>query len=228
MIQRDVEFYHRIVAEKVVDERNEFMNEVISEVKDIKARLEGSKFYYYDKTDVLFISSPDISAASLNSNIAIDDKTNKDRDMEFESDNWLQSRASRKPQNYLVSYPEDRYIVYIAAEMVLLRKYGLLINDMMIYSSEDEKHINEIKKFLDKGSYYRDLSILAPDQYIETHMGKIRELLEKWKTYEIFDYTTGTGLGLDESYFVTHLKQYLRYREAVSYTHLTLPTNREV
>lgn len=220
VIQRDVEFYHRIVAEKVVDERNEFMNEVISEVKDIKARLEGSKFYYYDKTDVLFISSPDISAASLNSNIAIDDKTNKDRDMEFESDNWLQSRASRKPQNYLVSYPEDRYIVYIAAEMVLLRKYGLLINDMMIYSSEDEKHINEIKKFLDKGSYYRDLSILAPDQYIETHMGKIRELLEKWKTYEIFDYTTGTGLGLDESYFVTHLKQYLRYREEIGEFHV--------
>lgn len=177
--------------------------------------MPNSNFYFNNRTDILFISTPDISAASINSNIAIDDKINKDRDMEFEADSWLQSRASRKPQNYLVSYSEDRYIVYIATEVILLKKYGLLINDMIIYGEEDEQHINEIKEYLDQKSYFKELYMLAPENSINTFWSKIKELVEKWNSYEIFDLNTGTGIKIDEIYLKMHLKQYMTYRDEI-------------
>lgn len=211
-IYKDKEFYTKIIAEKVVEEKDEFIRDVIEEVKVIKGHLKKSHFYFNKKTDLLFISTPDISAASMNSNIAIDDKINKDRDMEFEADSWLQSRASRKPQNFLVSYPEDRYIVYIATEVVLLKKFGLLINDMIIYSEEDEQHINEIKKYLDQKSYFKELYMLAPENSIDTFWGRIKDLIENWKSYEIFDLNTGTGIRIDETYLKMHLKQYMSFR----------------
>lgn len=214
-IYKEKEFYTRIIAEKVDEEKERFVNDVIAEVKKIKAYLNDSDFYFNKKTDVLFISTPDISAASMNSNIAIDDKINKDRDMEFEADNWLQSRASRKPQNYLVSYPEDRYIVYIATEIVLLKEYGLLINDMIIYSEEDECHINDIKKYLDQKKYFKELYMLAPENTIDTFMGKIKDLVERWKSYEIFDLYTGTGVKIDEIYLKMHIKQFMAYKDEI-------------
>lgn len=212
---KDKEFYTKIIAEKVIEEKDEFINDIIAEVRNIKEKLKDSNFYFNEKTELLFISTPDISAASMNSNIAIDDKINKDRDMEFEADSWLQSRASRKPQNYLVSYPEDRYIVYIATEVILLRKYGLLINDMIIYSEEDEQHINDLKKHLDQSNYFKDLYMLAPEDCIDTYLGQIKTLVEKWKTYEIFDFNTGSGAKIDEAYLKMHLKQYMAFKDGI-------------
>ncbi len=212
-IYKEKEFYSRVIGKKVSKDKEEFINAVIMEVNQIKEILRDSRFYCNDKTDILLICTPDISAASMNSNIAIDDKMNKDRDMEFEADSWLQSRASRKPQNFLVSYPEDRYIVYIATEVVLFRMYGLLINDMVIYGQEDEEHINEIKKYLDKKKYFKEYYILAPESSIDSHWGEIKGLVEKWKTYESFDLETGTGVRLDETYLKTHLKQYMSFKD---------------
>ncbi|MBD5529343.1 MAG: HD domain-containing protein [Lachnospiraceae bacterium] len=214
-IYKDKEFYTRIIAEKVVEEKDEFISNVIEEVKIIKGYLKNSHFYFNKNTDLLFISTPEISAASMNSNIAIDDKINKDRDMEFEADSWLQSRASRKPQNFLVSYPEDRYIVYIAAEVVLLKKFGLLINDMIIYSEEDEQHINEVKKYLDQKNYFKELYMLAPENSIDTLWGRIKDLIEAWKSYEIFDFNIGAGIKIDETYLKMHLKQYMSFRNEI-------------
>lgn len=212
VIYKDNEFYSRIIAKNVSEEKEVFLKSVIEEVKNIKKCLKDSVFHYNEKTDVIFVSTPDISAASMNSNIAIDDKTNKDRDMEFEADNWLQARASRKPQNFLVSYSEDRYIVYIATEVVLLREYGLLINDMLVYSKEDEQYIDKIKQCLDSKGYFKELYMLASDSSISTHWGEIKELIDRWKSYEIFDLNTGVGVKIDETYLKMHLKQFMPFR----------------
>lgn len=214
-VYKDTEFYNRIIGKGIAEEKEQFVNDVIQEIKTIKEKLEGSRFYYHKKTDLIFVSTPDISAASMNSNIAIDDKMNKDRDMEFEADSWLQSRATRKPQNFLVSYSDDRYIVYIATEVVLLKKHGLLINDMIIYSEEDEKHINEMKLCLDQKGYFKELYMLLPESYIDTYSGKIRDLVEQWKSYEIFDMNTGNGAKINETYLKMHLKQYMAYKDEI-------------
>lgn len=214
-VYKDTEFYNRIIGKKVERDKKQFINEVIAEIDTIKEKLKGSRFYFNEKTDLLFISTPDISAASMNSNIAIDDKMNKDRDMEFEADSWLQSRASRKPQNFLVSYSEDRYIVYIATEVVLLKKHGLLINDMIIYNEEDERHINAIKSYLDQKKYFDNLFILLPEDRINTYSGQIKELIDKWSHYEIFDLNTGNGIKIDELYLKMHLKQFMAYKDEI-------------
>ena len=206
------EFYSRIIAKDIDEEQEQFVNSVTEQVKEIKTYLQNSKFNYSKKTDIRLLIAPGISGSALNSNIAISTKSNKDRNMEFEADNWLQSRTSRKSQNYLVSYSEDRYIVYIATEMVLLKEYGILINDAVIYSEDDEKHINELKNYLDSKGCFRDLCMLTSDDVVESYIGRMNELVEKWKNYEIFDCYTGTGLKVDLPYLKTHIKQYLPYR----------------
>ena len=210
-IQKEREFYSRVISGEIIQEQKFFMDTVIREVKNIKKILDTKIFYFNTNTDVLLLIAPDISAESLKSNIAIADKTNKDRDMVFESDNWLRSRASQKAQSYLVSYPEDRYIVYVATEIILLREYGLLINDTIIYSEEDEKYINQIKNFLDKKGYFGELYVLSPNQIFMSHKGEMKELVEKWQIYEMFDKETGKGRRVDQTYLLTHLRQYTRY-----------------
>lgn len=207
------EFYARIIVGNIEEEQERFVDSVVRQVNELKNILSGSKFHFSSKTDIRLLISPDVSSTSLNSNIAIDTKSNKDRNMEFEADNWLQSRSSRKSQNYLVSYPEDRYLVYIATECVLLREYGLLINDMIIYSDEDESQINELKEYLDAKGCFNELYALAPENTIDSYTGKINELVSKWKAYEIFDLNTGVGLKLDATYLKTHMKQYIRFRK---------------
>lgn len=214
ILQNDKDFYKRAILDGVASEQSDFIEAVKTETDQIKSVLDGSHFYYNPETDILLIRTPDTSSASY-SNIAIDDKTNKDRDMEFESDNWLKSRASRKPQNYLISYPEDRYIVYIAAEIVLLQKYGLIINDMIIYNEEDEEYINELKEYLNSKNYFTELYFLAPDSYIKSYESKIAELIEKWRKYEIFDVTTGNGKELDTAYLIAHIKQYIQFQDEI-------------
>lgn len=212
-------FYARVIAGEVTKEREEFVNNIIQKVKELKEQLKGSGFSFNTETDIRILVTQVVTSEPLNSNIAIDTKSKKDRNMEFESDSWLQSRSSRKSQNYLVSYPEDRYLVYIATELVLLRDYGQLINDAIIYSEEDEEQINKLKKKLDEKGYYQEFNVLAPDETITIHTGEISNLVKKWSGYEFFDYYTGEGAKLDEAYIKMHIKQFIRYKENSSEFH---------
>ncbi len=211
VIQKEKEFYARVISGSIIEEQKYFMDLVMGEIKTIKRLLDPMQFSFDQKTDALLLLSPDVSV-SLESNIAIADKTNKDRDAVFESDKWLQSRASQKT-HYLVSYPEDRYIVYIAVEMVLLRDYGVLINDTLIYSEEDDRYIIHIKKFLNEMGYFNKYYVLMPDSLMLSFENRMMSLIDKWKTYEIYDISTGLGRSLDITYLMTHIKQFMQFSE---------------
>lgn len=208
-ISKENDFYSKVVSGTVVEEQKKFMNLVIDEIKRIKNLLDPMQFSFSLNTDALLLIYPDVSV-SLESNIAIADKTNKDRDAIFESDKWLQSRASQKT-HYIVSYPEDRYIVYIAVEMVLLRDYGVLINDTLIFSEEDDRYIIHIKNFLNNVGYFNKHYTLMPDSTLLAFDNKMSLLIDKWKTYEIYDTNTGLGHSIDITYLTTHIKQFMQF-----------------
>lgn len=214
VIQKDGlnDFYSRIIGKNILNEQEAFIRQVTDKVNELKQILSGSKFYFNKRTDIRLLIAPGVSTSSQDSNIAIDTKTRKDRNMEFEADNWLKSRSSRKSQNYLVTYSEDRYLVYIATEMVLLREYGVLINDTIIYSDEDENQINELKSYLDARKCFDELHMLAPDAVVDSYIGKINELVEKWRQYEIYNCKAEKSVKMDASYIKTHMKQYIRFR----------------
>ncbi len=211
--QREQCFYERVIAANIITERDRFVRSVIDETVKIKNLLAGI-YAFNEKTDVLFLSAPDISSTSLNSNIAIANSKNKDRNMFFEADRWLESRAARKPQNYLVSYTEDRYLVYIATELVLLRDYGMLINDNIIFTEEDERTINRLKDQLDKKGYFKSFYLLSPDDEIDIYEAQMFDLLQKWKHYELFDPMTEKGTPLNLAYFKLHMKQFKQFQNA--------------
>lgn len=210
--QLETSFYSKTFVYRDLDSQKTFLEAVKSEVVKIKGLLE-EKYHYSNKTDILLIITPEISAASLNSNIAIADKINRDRNMVFEADNWLKSRSTRKPQNYLVSYEEDRYIVYIAAEKVLFREHGLLINDTIIFDETDEAEITSIKRVLDSAGYYKDAFVLIPDEELKRYAPKIEALVDKWKTYERFDTERGGRRSIDAISLSSFIKQFYRFRE---------------
>lgn len=209
--QSEQNFYDRIIVANVITDRDKFVQLVTEETINIKNRL-ARIYSFNERTDILFLSAPDISSTSLNSNIAIANSKNKDRNMFFESDRWLESRAARKPQNYLVSYTEDRYIVYIATELVLLRDYGMLINDNIIFTEEDELSISRLKEQLDKEGYFNNFYLLSPDADIDIYEAQMSELLEKWKHYELFDTTAERGIPLNLAYFKLHIKQFKQFQ----------------
>lgn len=209
VIQKEKEFYSKVISGTVIEDQELFMNFVIKEITRIKELLDPMQFSFSQKTDAILLISPDVSV-SLESNIAIADKSNKDRDAIFESDKWLQSRASLKT-HYIVSYSEDRYIVYIAVEMVLLREYGILINDSLIYSEEDDRYIMRIKEFLNSIGYFNNCYPLMPNSMLLSFENKMAGLVDKWKAYEIYDISTGHGLALDIIYLTTHIKQFMQF-----------------
>lgn len=207
-------FYSKTFIDRNNVTQNEFLNKVIQEVQSIKKLLNG-ELHFSSKTDVLLIIAPDISSVSLNSNIAIADKINRDRNMIFEADNWLKSRTTRKPQNYLVSYEEDRYIVFIATEKVLFKEYGLLVNDTIIYDKNDEEEITRIKHLLDEKRYYDNAYALIPDVEIKRYNSRVDDLIKKWKTYERFDIDRGHRKAIDSAFLTTYIKQFYRFRSEI-------------
>jgi HD superfamily phosphohydrolase len=204
-------FYSKIFLDQIFDDQKLFIERVVNETKEIKKTLK-SVYCFNDATDILLLIAPDVSEISLNSNIAIAGKINKDRDMVFESDNWVKSRSMRKPQNYLISYSEDRYPVFIATEKVLLEHYGFLISDSVMYETEVEEKINEMKITLDKQCYYCNAFALAPNAYITRNEDRIRSLIKKWSGYERFDPDTGTRKVLNETNLKMFLKQFRRFK----------------
>ena len=205
-------FYSKVFIDRDINFQGQFLEKVIDEVNAIKALLE-TNVHYNSKTDILLIIAPDIANVSLNSNIAIADKINRDRNMVFEADSWLKSRTTRKPQNYLVSYEEDRYLVYIATEKVLFQEYGLIINDTIIYDENDEQEIIKIKKILDKKEYYNNAFALLPNDDVQRHSSLVERLIEKWKSYERFDVEKGTRRAIDAAFLITYIKQFYRFRK---------------
>lgn len=210
--QLGTSFYQNVFINRNQKAQNEFVKAVESEVIKIKHLLSG-EYSYCENTDILLIITPEISSASLNSNIAIADKINKDRNMEFEADKWLKSRSTRKPQNYLTSYEEDRYLVYIAAEKVLFCSHGLLVNDTIIYDLADETEIGKLKQKLDKKGYFADAYTLLPDDEIKRYSLRIDALVEKWKTYERFDVERGERNPIDTKCLGSYIKQFYRFRD---------------
>lgn len=135
--------------------------------------------------------------------------------MVFEADNWLKSRTTRKPQNYLVSYEEDRYVIYIATEKVLFREYGLLINDSIIYDENDEKEIANMKSILVAKGYYNDAYALIPDDDIKRHSLKVEKLISSWKAYERFDIDRGGRKPIDATFLSSYIKQFYRFQKTL-------------
>lgn len=207
------EFYTKLFVDKKQDEQTGFIELVIEETNSLKEILSDQDKGFNSHTNILLIVSPDISSISLNSNLAIADKMNRDRDMVFEADNWLKSRTSRKPQNYIVTYPEDRYLTYIAAEKVLFTRYGLQINDTILYNDKEEAKIEELKKSLEQKGYYTDSIPLIPNDYFDIHMDKIDELVKKWQCYERFDIERGERTKIDKSILLTFIKQFYQFKD---------------
>lgn len=212
--QMDSRFYTKMFIDRDMNFQECFIDQVICVTQELKSRLKG-KLYFNDHTDILLIKSPSISYASLNSNLAIAFRNNKNRDDVFEADNWLKSRLTRKPQNFLVSYPEDRYLVFIATELVLLNNYGLLLNDSIIYSSEDEEQINKIKMQIKATGLFGKNYILIPSNEIDLYDRKIGQLVKKWSSYERFDVETGNSYKLDKTFLVMFLKQFYRFEDDI-------------
>lgn len=213
---KGVEFYSKVFKDKALDEQEKFIRLIKEKVIESKSLLDKSQFYMNDQTDVLLIVSPDISNVNINSNLAIAEKNDKYRDMEFEADSWLKSRSSRKPQNYLVTYAEDRYIVYIAVEYVLLVHYGLLIADSIIYDEKDIQYIEKIKMALEKKGYYKEAYAIAPNEEIKRYNRNIEQLVkEKWKHYELISVDNGFAYDMDVSYLTTYIKQFYQFKDQI-------------
>lgn len=210
------DFYSKLFKTKVIPEQEKFIKLVKDEVLYLKELLEEFSLGFNQNTDILLIIAPDISNVSLNSNLAIAGKNNKYRDMEFEADSWLKSRSTRKPQNYLVTYAEDRYLVYIAAEYILLRNYGLLISDSVIYDEKDMKHIEELKEKLVEKEFYSEAYALTPNNKINIYKRDLEKLIsENWKGYELISADNGFASSLDISYLTMFLKQFYRFNKDI-------------
>lgn len=210
------DFYKKVIENALPNEQDEFVEKILKETKKLKELFRNSEYNFSDTTEVLLVISPGLNSLSLNSNLAIAEKNDKDRNMEFEADSWLKSRASRKKQNYIVSYSEDRYLVYIATEMVLFRDYGLLINDTSIYSYNDVKKIDELKEYLEKNTgYYKDFCMIISSYYTESHTWEIKELVKNWKNYTIMSLDTGKDETIDESYLQMFIKQFYHFSDEI-------------
>lgn len=205
-------FYSDVFIGQKPREKEKFVSKVIEEVKYIKDLMAG-ELKYKEETDIILIVTPPISSISLNSNIAIADKINRDRNMDFEADNWLKSRTTRKPSNYLASYEEDRYIVFIATEKVLLKEYGLLLNDTILYDSDEEAQIVQLKRILDRKGYFNDAYALLPDDEIMRFSSELLRLVEKWQRYERLNIETSKRQPVDLATLTAYIKQFYRFRD---------------
>lgn len=211
---KGTEFYSRVFKDKELKEQEKFVGLVKEKVLHSKQLLDRTEYYTNDDTDVLLIISPDISNVNINSNLAIAGKNDKYRDMEFEADNWLKSRSSRKLQNYLVTYAEDRYIVFIAVEYVLLVHYGLLIADSIIYDEKDYQYIEKLKVALEKKGFYSDAFAIAPNQDINIYNRDIEQLVkDSWKHYELISVDNGFSYDMDVPYLTTFIKQFYQFKD---------------
>ncbi|MBQ7674632.1 MAG: HD domain-containing protein [Alphaproteobacteria bacterium] len=210
--ETETNFYTDIFVDQKEKEQELFIEKVTEEVKRIKSLLNGI-YSYNENTDIILIVTPPISTISLNSNMAIADKKNHDRNMEFESDSWLKSRTSQKAYNYLASYEEDRHIVFIAAEKVLYQYYGSLLNDTVLYDDNDERLIDNLKKDLDKKQYFSDAYPLLPDDDILRFRGDLETLVDKWQGYERFSPTKATTQRINLTTIVSYIKQFSRFKE---------------
>ncbi|MFI3214250.1 MAG: HD domain-containing protein [Eubacteriales bacterium] len=213
---KGLEFYSKIFKDKSLESQDKFIKSVESKVEQCKLQLINTNFYTHKKTDVLLIVSPDVSNININSNLAIAEKNNKNRDMEFEADSWLKSRSSRKPQNYLVTYGEDRYIVYIAVEYILLVEYGLLIADSIIYDEKDRIYIDKIKNELERKGFYSKAFAIAPNREIDIYNREIERLVNKnWKFYELISADNGFSSNMDIAYLTTYIKQFYQFKDGI-------------
>lgn len=205
-------FYSKLFTKKVEAEQQKFIGLVRQTILEFKEKLKDADIRFNKKTDILLIIAPDIVNVSLNSNLAIAEKNNKYRDMEFEADNWLKSRTSRKPQNYLVTYAEDRFLVYIVVEYVLLKHYGLLISDSVIYDEKEGKQIERLKKIMWEKGVYNDFYALAPNDEIEMVNRKLENMVkENWKYYELISVDNGFAKAMDRSHVTMFVKQFYQF-----------------
>lgn len=210
----ELNFYSTLFKDNNRVEQEKFVSLIKQQMDCCKDLLQGTKYKSNRPTEALLIVSPDISSAKINSNLAIAEKNNKYRDMEFEADNWLKSRSSRKPQNYLITYPEDRFIAYAATEYVLYREYGLLISDPIIYEEKDAKYIEEVKKELEKKGYYKAAYAISPNEEIDIYNRLVDQLVgEKWKKYELISVDNGSAYEMNSQYLITYIKQFYQFSE---------------
>lgn len=213
---KGLDFYSKVFKDENLNMQEEFVRRVRQKTIESKKLLSESGFFVNKDTDMLLIVAPDISNVNINSNLAIAEKNNKYRDMEFESDSWLKSRSSRKPQNYLVTYAEDRYIVYIVVEYILLVHYGLLISDSIVYDEKDRKYIERMKDVLADKGFYNDANAIAPNGEINNYNRKIEHLVKnKWKHYELISVDNGFGKEMDVTYLTTYVRQFYQFKDQI-------------
>ncbi len=207
-------FYSKIFKDNNTIEQDSFVSLIREQVEVCKKLLEGTTYHSAKNTEMLLVVSPDISSVNINSNLAIAGKNNLYRDMEFEADSWLKSRSSQKPQNYLITYSDDRFIAYVASEYVLFKYYGLLINDPIIYDEKEVEYIEKIKQELDSKGYYKGAYAISPNEEIQKHSRDIERLVkESWKCYELISVDNGFPYEMNTQYLTTFIKQFKYFEE---------------
>lgn len=210
------DFYTPIFGEKEVKGRDKLLREIINEIKKIKEILHSNKsseVFFCEKTDVLIIFTPDIGESASESNITIADKKSRNRNEIFMADRWLMSRTTRKPQNYIITYEEDRYIGFIAAEKVLYSNYGIRAIDMDLFDRDDDEEIIRIKECIKNAGYYDDAYVLIPDTYIRLREGSINQLITSWQTYLRFDLKDAERKPIDSTFLSSYIMQFYRFEK---------------
>lgn len=214
--QKGCDFYRKVFVDNNISEQSNFISLVEKRIKKCKELLSNTDYMSSYETEVLFVIPPSIPNAQINSNIAIAGKNNICRDKVFESDNWLKSRTTGKPQNYLVTVSDDRYISYIATEYVLFVDYGLIIKDPVIYDNNEIKYINEIKAILGENGFYNDAYAISYSAEMDRHNRDIENLVKNdWDKYELVSFENNSSYSIDVHYLQTYIKQFYMFEKDI-------------
>ena len=208
------DFYRKVFVDNNIKEQKKFIDLVKEKIDRCKENLSETDYKSSCETEVLFVIPPSIP--QINSNIAIAGKSNIYRDKVFESDNWLKSRSVGKPQNYLVTTSDDRYISYIATEYVLFVNYGLIITDPVIYDNDEIKRIEKIKGVLGNNGFYNNVFAIAYNSEIGRHNRDIENLVKnRWRNYELVSLENNNNYWIDEHRLQTFIKQFYMFEKEI-------------
>ncbi len=167
---------------------------------------------------ILLVKQPPLSSISLESNLPIalaDNKKNFDRNYKFETDNWIKSRLSRTNQISVLSEPDNKYIVYLATELMLYEKYKALLDNNDLFTDSDELIIEELRgKLTQKNEYKHALPLLRLKEVNERN-SVFQRCIEKWNGYERFDRVKGERIAINSTHINSFAHQFYRYQKSL-------------
>lgn len=166
------------------EEEKELLENVQTEYEQI-CDLAGLKENAGENKKIFVIQSPTNVFEHSKIQVPIDMYNGRKR--EFRGYELVSSRETSSSASYFVTTVENRYLMYLALEKVLYRKYHILLKDECRacgkFSSEEE--VKSCQKLLEKG-YYDDTPDLVRNSLLYNYisMNQIREIKEKFVAYE--------------------------------------------